>query len=429
MKKIFYLVLLFLPLSLYAQSQLLSPIPLPSQIIIDLDTTPYDDAMLEEALAQGQIFTFLAKSGQTENPDILAKRRSYMALFNLKGRIYGQSAFRIAFLVSKKVIGKYAVSTTHSALAYLLNRGIPFEMDVFSMPDESTEALQNAVGKIATKEPYDLIVAPVTRSGAEYLCNQILPARLYIPTLHKSRIDCINENVFFGGIDYTRQIETLSYLVESNATTITVSDKSGLSKMLSETVAQFVDINDSIELTKNGYYKDLISRHEDLNQSTIYLNTPVVKSSLFLSQLTLADFKPALILSTQINYSPLLLTLTQYHDRENMILANSVGTLDPFLTENVALVNQDVRFNWLNYATVVGIDSFFNLKTAEPRLSREPFANRSLDYEIRLYEAGLYRFIPREIPYPEVEEILQPYEEEEQSPAPYSPLSQADTSR
>ena len=422
MKKLLPL-LLFLHIFLWGQSQLLSPIPIPTMIIVDLDPTPYDDAMLQEALEKGEIFTFLAKSGKTENPELMAKRQSYMALFNLKGRVYGAAAFRVAFVVPKKVIGKYAVSTTHSALAYLLDRGIPFEMEVYSVPDESEESLQKALRDLSSSGPYDLIVAPVTKRGADYLCNQLLPGKFFIPTLHKNRIDCINEQVLFGGIDYRKQIETLSYMVESNATTVTVSDRSGLSKMLSETVAEFVDVNDSIVLGKNGYYKELIEKHEDLNQSTMFLNTPVVKSSLFLSQLTLADFKPILILSTQINYSPLLLTLTQYHDRENMVIASSIGSADPFLTENVALVRQDIRFNWLNYATIAGIDTLFNLKTGEQRLTKEVFVDRSLDYEIRFYEAGLYRFIPKEIPFPE-EEIIEPFEEEEATP--YMPLSHAE---
>jgi len=210
----------------------------------------------------------------------------------------------------------------------------------------------------------------------------------------------MNSLVSFGGIDYNAQIETLSYLVESNATTVTVSDSSSISKMLSQAVAQSLEVNDHLSLDRSGYYKDLILRHEDLNESTIFLNTPVVKSSLFLSQLTLADFKPVQVLSTQINYSPLLLTLTQYHDRENMVVASSIGEPDPVLSENIALISQDIRFNWLNYATVTGIDYYFSSKTGERRLMKESFLDGSIDYGVLLYEAGLYRFVPKEVPQP-----------------------------
>ena len=397
MRKLLIISTLFTLLS--AQIQLLSPIPLPSNVIIDLDTQEYSDEELAELLQKGEIFTFLAKADNTQNPELAAIKQSYMTLFNVSHKIYSSAAFRVAFIVPYKIIGKYAYSTSNSALAYLLNRKIPFEMELLPIENEDNATLQNALQNVSDGA-FDLVVAPVTKKGAKYLCTQNLETELYIPTLHKNRIDCMNNLVSFGGIDYNAQIETLSYLVESNATTITVSDSSSISKMLSQAVALSLDVNDHLTLDRSGYYKDLILRHEDLNESTIFLNTPVVKSSLFLSQLTLADFKPLQVLSTQINYSPLLLTLTQYHDRENMVVASSIGELDPVLSENIALINQDIRFNWLNYATVSGIDYYFSSKTGERRLSKEHFLDGSIDYDVLLYEAGLYRFVPKEVPLP-----------------------------
>ncbi len=382
-----------------AQIQLLSPIPLPSNVIIDLDTREYSDEELAELLHRGEIFTFLAKAGKTQDPELAAVKQSYMTLFNVTHKIYSSAAFRVAFVVPYKKIGKYAYSTSNSVLAYLLNRKIPFEMELFPIENEDNATLHEALQNISGGA-FDLIVAPVTYRGAEYLCMQNLETELFIPTLHKNRVDCTNSLVSFGGIDYNAQIETLSYLVESNATVITVSDSSSISKMLSQAVAQNLDVKDHLTLDRSGYYKDMILRHEDLNESTIFMNTPVVKSSLFLSQLTLADFKPLQLLSTQINYSPLLLTLTQYHDRENMVVASSIGEADPVLSENIALIGQDIRFNWLNYATVTGVDHYFSTKTGEQRLTKERFSDGSIEYDVLLYEAGLYRFIPKEVPLP-----------------------------
>jgi len=206
--------------------------------------------------------------------------------------------------------------------------------------------------------------------------------------------------VFFGGIDYTRQIEVLSSLVNEDGFKIAVSDNSAVSQMLSDRAREILPIDETIVLGQNGYYKRTIARFSDLNQSTIFLNTPIVKSSLFLSQLTLANFKPSKVLSTQINYSPLLLTLTQYHDRENMIIANSIEKIDPKLSENIALIDQDVRFNWLNYSTITGIDIFLSEKVDEVRLSSANFVNGSIKHNVKLFEAGLYRFIPYELDSP-----------------------------
>ncbi len=411
MRKLIGLILLYTLVN--AQIQLLSPIPLPSNVIVDLDVEEYSQEELAQLLHEGQIFTFLAKSKDINDTELASIRQSYMTLFNINQKIYSSETFKVAFIVPYKIIGKYSYTTSNSVLAYLLNRKVPFKMELFPVEDESNSTMKMALDSLSGST-YDLVVAPVTLKGAEYICNQNLNTEIYIPTLHRNRVECTNDMVSFGGIDYGAQIDLLSRLVDYNATTITVSDASSISKMLSTLVEARVDVNESLVLNRSGYYKDLIERHEDLNQSTIFLNTPVVKSSLFLSQLTLADFKPMQVLSTQINYSPLLLTLTQYHDRENMVLASSIGSLDPVLSENISLINQDIRFNWLNYATVVGVDSYFSAKTAEPRVAKEEFVNGSLEYDIKLYEAGLYRFIPKELPtLPEDENITDIYYDDE----------------
>jgi len=377
---------------LFGQSQIISPIPLPMTIIIDLDPNEYEDYTLEKKLENGEVFTFIAKAKNSKNEELLTMRQNIMSLFNIKEKIYASGTFRLAFIVPYKVIGKYASSTTNSALGYLLNRGIPFEMKLYTIEDEDERSLLEALHNI-NKEKFDLIVAPVTQKGAYYLCNQTFNSPLFIPTLHKNRLDCSNSMIFFGGIDYTKQIEVLSSLVNEEGLKIAVSDTSAVSQMLSNTAREIVPIDKTIVLGQNGYYKHTIARLSDLNQSTIFLNTPIVKSSLFLSQLTLANYKPSKVLSTQINYSPLLLTLTQYHDRKNMVIANSIEKFDPKLSENIALIDQDIRFNWLNYSTIAGIDIVFSKKTSEGRLSSVSLINGSLNHNIELYEAGLYRFI------------------------------------
>lgn len=420
MRKVISALLLYSLLN--AQIQLLSPIPLPSTVIVDLDVNDYSKVELEQLLQEGQIFTFLAKSKDVNDTELAAIRQSYMTLFNIREKIYSSEAFRVAFIVPYKVIGKYAYTTSNSALAYLLNRKVPFKMELLPIENENNETLRSALQSVEASS-YDLVVAPVTQRAAKYICAQSLDSEVYIPTLHRSRLECANSMVSFGGIDYAAQIEVLSRLVEKNATTITVSDTSSISKMLSAMVGSTVDVNKSLILNRSGYYKDLIERHEDLNQSTIFLNTPVVKSSLFLSQLTLADYKPLQVLSTQINYSPLILTLTQYHDRENMVLASSIGTLDSTLTENISLINQDVRFNWLNYATVAGLDYYFSEKTEEMRLAQERFKNGTLQYDIKLYEAGLYRFIPKELPPAPDENLTEIYYDEDiEEPSVYDTI-------
>ena len=57
--------------------------------------------------------------------------------------------------------------------------------------------------------------------------------------------------------------------------------------------------------------------NSSLNNTSLYLNTQLVTASLIASQLRANDIRPYALLSTQVNYNPLLLTLTQYEDRDN----------------------------------------------------------------------------------------------------------------
>ena len=52
-----------------------------------------------------------------------------------------------------------------------------------------------------------------------------------------------------------------------------------------------------------------------------------------MSQLTLYDTNATNVLSTQINYDPLVLSMTQYEDRKNMIIANSITQNNNILIE------------------------------------------------------------------------------------------------
>ncbi|WP_457595778.1 hypothetical protein [Hydrogenimonas sp.] len=392
MKKLWPLLLLVV--ALLAQERTLSPIPLPHTVIVDLDPTRYDEAMLQDALERGYVFTFLAKSRGVEAPDLLVARRAYLEALHL-GVPSPSSSYRVAFLLSPKKIGKYAASTTTAALTYLVQRGKPFEMRVVTLADENASRVAEA---LASLEGYDLVVAPMTQEGAEALCHAATTTPIFVPTLHVGRLACANPSVTFGGIDYERQIEILARLVDANATTYVVQDHSPLAQTLTRAVEAQIPVKETITLGRNGYYKPLIERYDDLNQSTLFLNVPVVKSSLFLSQMTLADYKPTLLLSTQLNYSPLLLTLTQYHDRENLVVASSIGDADPYLTEYESLMGENIRFNWVDYATVVGLDGDYAHRMGESRLTTEGVVNGSVAYEVRLYEAGLYRFIPKEVP-------------------------------
>lgn len=52
----------------------------------------------------------------------------------------------------------------------------------------------------------------------------------------------------------------------------------------------------------------------------------------------------------------MLLTLTQYEDRDDMFIANSIKRAPASLEETNALFGHDIVYDWVNYSTSIGID-------------------------------------------------------------------------
>ncbi|MDD3855964.1 MAG: hypothetical protein PHI21_09780, partial [Sulfurimonas sp.] len=101
MKKLYFLALL-LPISLLAKSYLISNIPVPKTIILNLDPYPCDIECLEKYLKDGFIFSFLAHADhKLEDSDLEKAKEEYWAIFNGK-KISPQDKVRIAMLLPYK---------------------------------------------------------------------------------------------------------------------------------------------------------------------------------------------------------------------------------------------------------------------------------------------------------------------------------------
>ncbi|MDQ7068859.1 MAG: hypothetical protein Q9M40_13340 [Sulfurimonas sp.] len=111
-----------------------------------------------------------------------------------------------------------------------------------------------------------------------------------------------------------------------------------------------------------------------------------------MSQLTLYDTNATNILSTQINYDPLLLSMTQYSDRKDMVVANSITEHNNVLIETNALLGNDIVYDWINYTTTIGVDYFYSLITDEERIYKAQIQNNQVVYEIELLQPSYSKF-------------------------------------
>jgi hypothetical protein len=424
-KTILYFLLFSLPAFVVAQSFKVSNIPIPKTYIQNLEPYECDEICMKEYLEKDMIFSFLSYADKKlQNKELDEVRMIHMAIFNLGANILGEN-LKIAMLLPHKKIGRYASSTTNSTLSYLLSKSHSFELKSYNIEDESIESIESAI-KLLQEDGFSHIIAPMTQEG---VLNTIIidpKINIYFPTINKNDINTTSPNLYFGGIDYQAQSDKL--LDEAVSPLVIFHDASEIGeKLASYEEKQFINKDTNIskidyyDTTDNKVIKFSIPRrttnlekylkdNEDLNNSSCFINTPIVKTGMIMSQLTLYDTNTTEItnlLSTQINYDPLLFSMTQYVDRKNMIIANSITEQNNVLIETNAILDNDILYDWINYTTTVGIDYFYHLLTGDLREYSIDIQNNQMIYDIELIRPGLSKFSPyiRPKPLPMIDDL------------------------
>ena len=362
--------------------------------MIDLSIDKCSQSCLQRLLNDELIFSFLARYSQ-KNSDLSDEYQQWALFFNIA--LPRSSGNKIALLLPSETIGRYSVVVANSVGAYLLNQGRPFEITVFDPLDESYENLRSAMSKIE-KEGYTQIIAALTVEGVRTLTRISTYADIYIPTVNRAEIGYAKENMFFGGIDYAKQLELLSHY--TNAENIAVFDEpQALSQKLTQlTDMRFAGTNKHITLENQRINFTQLLKTENLASGvTLVLNTQPVRSSLILSQVVFNALDTASALSTQVNYSPMLLTLTQNDDVKNFFVASAIGASDETLKELNSLLQNDLRYNWIAYATSALTALIGQRQNGDKRPHIGAFDlslnNNQIDYPITIYQIRGGRFV------------------------------------
>lgn len=421
MKKIFF-ILAILPFALFAQSFLISNIPVPNTKVLNLDPYPCDEECLQEYLEKDFIFSFLAHSYSALEDEKLEKaRQEYLSVLNIQSR-FASKELRIALLLPYNKIGRYAGSTMNASFAYLMAKNRPFELKSYKIEYESREEIYKALKKIEDDGFY-YVIAPLTQMGSDVISTINTDLNIYFPTINKKDANTTSSNLYFGGIDYRAQSDLL--LNEAESPLVIFHDKSVIAQKLSDYQEiefknkKFIDVNStqkndtviethaeaqtidhnrtvvkfSVAKQRTNLEKQL-KENEEINQGSFIVNTPIIKSGMIISQLTLYDTNATNILSTQTNYNPLILSMTQYQDRKNMVIANSITHNKDVLIETNSLLGNDIVYDWINYTTTIGIDYFFHMINGEKREYDIELSDNQMMYPIKLIQPSLSRFIP-----------------------------------
>ena len=75
-----------------------------------------------------------------------------------------------------------------------------------------------------------------------------------------------------------------------------------------------------------------------------------------------------------------------------MLIANSITKKHTILTKTNQLLGNDIEYDWINYATTVGVDYLFSLATNRPREYDIPMQEHQLLYDIELLRPSYAKF-------------------------------------
>jgi len=406
MKQILHILLavfIFINTSLLsARTRIPSDIALPSNHIASLEY--FDDTYgiyyLKKLLKDGKIFSFIELY---KHFDIAVDYKTDKELYNYikMFRIPNgdDTTLNIAIIIPSKEIGGYLKSISTSVLNYMIFNQRYFKMKVYDFVTQNSQNLQKSINK-AQAQGYSSVILIITDKGLDDLKNIHIPfnMNIFIPTINISDTDADSyfpSNVFFGGISYKHQIDKLTQEINPKQSVV-YSDKGEIGLNLSRYI-QEKDLNVTALKTisnKRTYYKNIIDIPQIDENATIFLNTPLVISSIILSNLTYNKKEFRRILSTQINYNPSIFNLTQTQDIEKLYIANSILDRHQKIEDINLLMNNDIIYNWVNYTTVLGANFLINKSGYFTSYYNIPISNNQFIYDIQIVKPTKNKFVP-----------------------------------
>jgi len=276
------------------------------------------------------------------------------------------SSVNLAVIIDKKRFFKFIPSLMNALNAYLAQKGIDYNITLY-----------NKDINISNIKTDDIIYLTTDTGELNKLSDY--NKTFYLPLINKNETNITAENLYFGSIDFKAQIQTLSSFIDSK--TDIVSDNTLLSDKLLK-YEKNLNFLHNIYKFPNIYYPNL-------NNSFVIFNTSAGKTAQVLSKITQKEINTKMLLSPQIGYDPFMIILTQPADIQKLLIANSIIHPPLIINENASLLNSDIRYNWLNYASCIFANKAYNRQNKEDEFYMSDFNiyifNNQINYKIQLY--------------------------------------------
>jgi len=275
---------------------------------------------------------------------------------------------KIAILFDKKT-KKYIFSIMNSLNSYFLYKKVNFSLKIFNKNEINSTALKN----------YNYIIDYTIDTNLSNLKDY---KNLFFPILNKDDVNYSNTNFYFSGIDFKTQIAQLKSLI-INTKAVAINENTIFSKKLTQLEKR--DLNLTIFNYPKIDYKKLKNKY-------IFFNTSSIKTAKILSKINYLNIKTSLQLTSQIDYDPLLIELTQNSAVKKLIIANSINSFPKMLEDYNDNLYTNIRFNWLNYASNLIANKIYNLQTNSDEFFLNDFGLYIFDNQVN-YKTNLYQII------------------------------------
>jgi len=290
---------------------------------------------------------------------------------------------KVAILINKEEFFKYLPTLMNSIDAYFLNKNVDFKIKVFNL-DENTDLDE------ITKNYKNIFVYTLDKNLIEKF-NNYPDNKFFLPIINKNFLNTyVSKNIFFGGLDFKDQVDKLNSLIFDKINVITENKK--LSNLVTKVEIENLIVDQVYTYPLN--YKEVVN---DLNQTSIFINTATVHTAQILSNFTYYRIEPQIVLSTQINFNPIIFYITTPEDVKNFIVASSLFINNMRLLDVNLNLNSDLKFNWLNYTTTALLNKLYVDEMGEnPYFLNDMnlyIFNNQVNYKTKLYKIFMNGFI------------------------------------
>jgi hypothetical protein len=318
------------------------------------------------------------------------------------------SKVKVAVLIDKRRFYRFLPQLSNSINSYFIFKDENYEYKVFDItqlnraltyspyilfyptsPQQLKQYLKEDVPVVVTEQ--NGTIQYYQSTNKKYIFDR--RHLVFVPTLSKAMGGVQAENLYYGGIQFKKQIQLLAKMLQP-VPSVAVTIPGVIPNYLLKLEQTFGGVTTS-------YNYPLTTTYWQLRNKNIFVNLSGTGTARFLADLTANLVTPEstslpvrVVLGSQISYSPRLIDLTQPIGQQKLIVANSLLGTNPRILANSLLIGGNLKYNWLGYTSATLLNQIYNYRTGNSHLPLGDFGLTQFGHQIQ-YKTKLYQIRER----------------------------------